>query len=532
MAPTLIASYSVDSGGNNTNTLTTSSFTPSNGEVLIVKGTTWSTGEGLNTPTGGSQTYAQLNLADVGGFTGYAILWGATVSGSPGNMTVSVAPAVSSWHHIVVERWGNAKLAVSPAVNSTLTGNNTTPAQAADITTAATNSIVTWCAVDENSTDPTSRVYLLSATEDGIFDGHIGTNSVQYFAYAQVGAAGTYTMGMSAPTNQHWVLAGVEVQDNSTVSPTVLNLADSGSHPKWLPRVRRGRIIQPVLAQANQGQAWPQWLKPSGFRPRWAPKLRRGRFVEPPWPAFTPPAPVMPNLMGRRSIFRPVRRGKFAEVVPTVVIPQVPYILIGRRPRVGPHSRPHFFHPPWPQGPQLHWTPTVVASRRSITTRLVRRGRRFDPFWPQGRITNRDLILTTGRVTPKWQLGGVVLSTWVLGPADLKWEVGELEVTSISSQSLEYVRVGPVSAQVNGVVVNPTSDVVKMAFLSSTAAPGVSDWQTASWNVVGANQYQIQCLVGPGGTIQLATGSWYVWVQITDSPEIIVRSVDLITVTA
>lgn len=120
----------------------------------------------------------------------------------------------------------------------------------------------------------------------------------------------------------------------------------------------------------------------------------------------------------------------------------------------------------------------------------------------------------------------------LLGRVVPKWEVGVLQGTSISSQSLEYVRIGSVSAQFGGIAVNPTADVVKMAFMSSTAAPSVSDWKTASWNTVGAGQYQIQCLIGPGGVIQLTPGYWYVWVQITDNPETIVRSADILQVTA
>jgi hypothetical protein len=217
--PTLITHYEVYSGGNNANTLTTPAFTPSNGEVLVVKLTTWDTGVSGGTPSGGGQTFTKNKEAAPGGFAAYAAVWTATVSGSPGSMTVSATPSGSAQHQMIVERWSNALLAATPAVNAT--GNGTGGAPAADIVTTAANSVVTWCEVDVNSDDPAGRAYRLSATEDGLYDGHVGANSVQYFAYASVGAAGTYTMGMTAPTPQNWVLAGVEILDNTAVNVSV-----------------------------------------------------------------------------------------------------------------------------------------------------------------------------------------------------------------------------------------------------------------------------------------------------------------------
>lgn len=216
--PTLITHYEVYSGTNNANALTTPAFTPSNGEVIVVKLTTWDTGTSGGTPSGGGQTYTQRVTAAPGGFNGYASVWTATISGSPGSMTISATPAASAQHQMIVERWGNAQLAASPAVNSTVNGSG---APSANITTTAANSVVSWCSVDENSRDPATRAYRLSATEDGIYDGHSGANSVQYFAYAQVGEAGTYAMGMTDPTTQQWVLAGVEILDNTVVDVSV-----------------------------------------------------------------------------------------------------------------------------------------------------------------------------------------------------------------------------------------------------------------------------------------------------------------------
>ena len=222
----LITHYEVYSGGANNVTLTTPSFTPSNGEIIIVKLNTWDTANGMSAPTGGSQTYqAAPGAVAPGGFNGWVGIWVATISGSPGSMTVSSAPATAgnTEHAMVVERWSNAKLAASP-VNTNGTGVNSLPQLA--LTTTATNSVISWVISDAQSIDPSTRAYLLSGVEDGLFDGHVGANGVFYFAYSGSGAvtsAGSYTYGLSAPGGEIWVMAGVEILDNSLPAGATAN---------------------------------------------------------------------------------------------------------------------------------------------------------------------------------------------------------------------------------------------------------------------------------------------------------------------
>lgn len=91
----------------------------------------------------------------------------------------------------------------------------------------------------------------------------------------------------------------------------------------------------------------------------------------------------------------------------------------------------------------------------------------------------------------------------------------------LSAATTEYVRI-PVSAKENGSVVNPTTDAVQMAFVAADAAPGNTDWKTASWETDGSTYYA-RCLVGPSGDATPAVGSYHVWVKLTDNPEIPVR---------
>ncbi|WP_427422665.1 hypothetical protein [Lysinibacillus fusiformis] len=208
--PTLIASYAVYSASTDTTDLVTASFTPSNGEVLVVKLATWDASNGMGAVSGGGQTYTTRITGPTAGFNGWVRIVTAVVSGSPGSMTVTAAgTAGNSRHSMVVERW-TGTLAGTPAVNSTTSGSG---APSANITTAAANSAVSWVSVDVASQDPTTRAYRLSGVEDLLFDGHVGANSVHYGAsVADVGAAGTYAMGMTAPGSQTWVLAGIEIQ--------------------------------------------------------------------------------------------------------------------------------------------------------------------------------------------------------------------------------------------------------------------------------------------------------------------------------
>src|ERR1044072_6922657 len=58
----LIASYFVQPSGTSTATLTTSAFTPDNGEVIIVKGETWDTNVSLGSITGDRKS-TRLNFS-------------------------------------------------------------------------------------------------------------------------------------------------------------------------------------------------------------------------------------------------------------------------------------------------------------------------------------------------------------------------------------------------------------------------------------------------------------------------------------
>lgn len=213
MAPTLATTpyFSASSTNGDTTTLATPSFTPADGEVFVIKVSTWDTAVASGTPSGGSLTYTSRVTIAPGGFSSYARIFTAEVGTSPGSMTITLsAPASASYHTMCVERWTSAQLAGTPATNSASYGSPGAPSSS--LTTAAAGSIVSWVAVDAQSVSPTGRAYLASATEDGFGDGSGQGSSVVYAAYQAAASAGAQIYGMSAPTGQKWVMAAIEVQ--------------------------------------------------------------------------------------------------------------------------------------------------------------------------------------------------------------------------------------------------------------------------------------------------------------------------------
>ena len=90
---------------------------------------------------------------------------------------------------------------------------------------------------------------------------------------------------------------------------------------------------------------------------------------------------------------------------------------------------------------------------------------------------------------------------------------------NISVLSKDFIRV-PVSAEEDGLAVDPTGDVVEMAIVTASTDPVGGDWNTAAWETAGSIYYA-RLLVGPGSSFGALSAKTYdVWVKVTDSPEI------------
>ena len=209
--PSLSASFNVNSAAHDSSTLTTSSFTPASGDVIVVKAVTESSAQSMDTPTDTQGNTYTLRATDTTFNHCWVGLWTA-VAGSATNMTVSVTRSFSGWHSIVVEDWANAALAGTPATNGTKTGTGT---PSTTLTTTQDNSALSWCNGDWSANDPSGRTYDPTSgtpTEDGLHDTHLDPfDYVAYYAWQPCGTAGSQTFGLTAPGSQTWSMLGIEI---------------------------------------------------------------------------------------------------------------------------------------------------------------------------------------------------------------------------------------------------------------------------------------------------------------------------------
>ena len=202
-------------------TLTSTSFTPQTGDIIVVKIVTADSTYTYNTPTGGGWTYTS-RVVDATASHCWLQIWTAPVTTGGTAQTVAATvlanPTNVQQASMVVELWRNAQLAATPATcDSRGTGAPSTP-----ITTVAANSVVSWCNGDWAAVSPTGHTYNTTSatpTEDGLDDQSGVGAYVGYYAYQTAATAGSQTLGLTAPTGQTWTLAGIEIQDAGGTAP-------------------------------------------------------------------------------------------------------------------------------------------------------------------------------------------------------------------------------------------------------------------------------------------------------------------------
>lgn len=206
-SPLLVAAYQVNSAGSDLTTLTTPTFTPQAGEILVVKAVGADRTLTFGTPTGGGWTYTARGT-DVTASHVSAAMWTAPVTAGGVAQTVAVtAGGTANPHTIVVERWTNCRLAAAPALTDQLGSGG----PSATNTTVAGRSVVTWLSGDWAAVDGTAtRAYRSSAGETGFR--WVSTAFTAYFAYQTTVAAGAQTFGLTAPVGQTWTALAVELQ--------------------------------------------------------------------------------------------------------------------------------------------------------------------------------------------------------------------------------------------------------------------------------------------------------------------------------
>jgi hypothetical protein len=204
--PQLVAVYPASQSDNGTGTLTTASFTPAPGQVLVVKATTGDTSCAVGSVSGGGLAWtlrASLSASN----NDPVKLWTATAPASPASMTVSVTfSGAPNSRSMLVEAWSNATLAASPAINGSQ--SNTSALQT--ITTVGGSSVVTWIDSDwsvagGSSPNPVYRGAAVALAT------HLLAGCNVYYAAQPAAVPGQQTFGLSSPTGQIASLVGIEL---------------------------------------------------------------------------------------------------------------------------------------------------------------------------------------------------------------------------------------------------------------------------------------------------------------------------------
>jgi hypothetical protein len=114
------------------------------------------------------------------------------------------------------------------------------------------------------------------------------------------------------------------------------------------------------------------------------------------------------------------------------------------------------------------------------------------------------------------------MNEWETSVPETGWLVG-FETLTLSHLSTEYVLV-PLQVTKSGVSYNPTGDTLQFAFMpNSVQQPTSGDWVNGVWETVATNiiyPYNATCLVGPSGSTALTTGTYIIYLKITDNPEV------------
>lgn len=215
-APTFV-SYTATTSLVTSGTPKTVSVSVQSGDRIVVVGCSEDSAYTLGTPSDGTNTYTSAQNLGVTSYARVAI-WTATAA-STASLTISMTLSNSgkNWGFAVFVFRGSAGFGASNSTNASTGGPSL------GLTTTAANSAIIfingdWAAVDGasrtfrqvNSTNPTDRSYARDAA----------THTVYVASYADAGAAGAKTVGLSAPSTQKYAIAAVEVKGSAGSSVT------------------------------------------------------------------------------------------------------------------------------------------------------------------------------------------------------------------------------------------------------------------------------------------------------------------------
>lgn len=201
-----------DSGNfNSTGATKTVSVTANSGDCLVVLACTGDSTQDFGTPSGGGLTYtsrtsAGVNLTNLNGIQFWTAF--ATSTGSF-TLSLSISPNNSTAWGVSVLRFSGV---TGIGANSSDSNSSNTTTPLTSFTTTADDSVIVAGSTDWNFNGG-ARTYRTAAgsfTETNSY-ANAGIGTLDYGYYADAGVAGTYAIGLTAPTPQRWALIGVEL---------------------------------------------------------------------------------------------------------------------------------------------------------------------------------------------------------------------------------------------------------------------------------------------------------------------------------
>lgn len=282
--------------------------------------------------------------------------------------------------------------------------------------------------------------------------------------------------------------------------------------PQPRRRAQTTQVFPPVVAVTVQA------LPPQTSRDRLLPPLlRRVRTANPLQPAVVVTVQALPPQSSRDRILPPLLRRARTAAPPVTVVVQLPAQPVRDR-LIPPMTRRRRATQP-PPAPIVIVVPFVPQPvRRRWLPPLLRRRTSGQGTWqataPVG--PTRDITLTVGLEEGRYSSAlagsrwtGLLLFKYT---ATLEDNVPRIIRTSLGDKAY----VSGLITEVNGKDI--TADTLRVC-LGTATAPGTYVTPDVIETIT-ASSRRVKLLVGTGGTVQPAAGTYYLWVQATDSPEV------------
>jgi hypothetical protein len=193
----------------------TAAVTIAAGDLIVVKASSpRGDASAYNLPTATGLTFTLRASEYTQANHNRAAIWTAVAATALGATTITWTWAgASNFHSMIVERWSGAQLDATPA---TQVAFGTASLPSTTLTTEAANSVVTMLNTDWVPTNPAARVWVTTSASDAqVWEPWLKYLALNYwtaYAYMRTGAAGSKTLGMSAPSGQNWTILALELQ--------------------------------------------------------------------------------------------------------------------------------------------------------------------------------------------------------------------------------------------------------------------------------------------------------------------------------